>query len=80
MGFKRDWEVGDIANKIRSISYESNSRYNDGFIQWGCKQDLYILKEIIDRELETSPHFGEMEDEWLKEREQQRIINILKQR
>lgn len=80
MGFKKSWEVGDIAGSIRNISHQTNSSYNDGFIQWGCKQDLYILKEIIDRELEVAPHFGAMEDEWLKLREQERILNILKQR
>jgi hypothetical protein len=78
MGFRKNWDIGDIANAIRSISREANSSYNDGFTQWGCKQDLYLIKEVLDRELEKSPNFGEMEDEWLKDLEQKRIIKILK--
>ena len=78
MGFKKDWDVGDIANAIRTISRETNSKYNDGFTQWGCKQDLYLRGGGGGKELEKSPNFGEMEDTWLKDMEQKRIIKILK--
>ena len=79
MGFRKNWDVGNIANDIRTISREASSTLNDGFISWGCKQDLYLLKDLIDNALLEAPSFGDLEEEWLKEREQQRIIKILKQ-
>ena len=52
--------------------------YNDGFTSFECKKDLYQLKDIIDRALAEAPDFGEMEQQWLTEQEQKRIIKILK--
>ena len=50
----------------------------DGFTSFECKKDLYQLKDIIDRALAEAPDFGEMEQQWLTEQEQKRIIKILK--
>lgn len=79
MGFKKNWSVSDIASQIRSLSSECQSPYNDGFVAWGCKQDLYVIKDIIDEALKNSPNFGDLESQWLKEQEQKRIIKILKE-
>ena len=44
---------------------------------WATKQELYKLKWLIDESLaECSTYSGE--SEWLKEQEQERIIDILK--
>ncbi len=78
MGFKKSWDIADIVSQINSLSREVRSPYNDGFTAWNCKQDLLLLHELVTESLEESPSFGEMETEWLKEREQKRIIKILK--
>ena len=78
MGFKKSWDVPDIARQIHSLARECSSMYNDGFTSFECKKDLYQLKDIIDRALAEAPDFGEMEQQWLTEQEQKRIIKILK--
>ena len=78
MGFKKNWDVSNITSQIHSLSRECSSPYTDGFTSFECKKDLYQLKEIIDRALAEAPSFGELEDQWLHNQEQKRIINILK--
>jgi hypothetical protein len=48
-----------------------------GFVNWPCKQDLYRVKFAVDEMLKNTSGFGG-EEEWLRELEAQRIINILK--
>ena len=78
MGFKKSWDATDVMSQISSLARECSSPYNDGFIGWGCKQDLYQIQEAINEALQRCPTFSG-EQEWLTEREQQRIIKILKQ-
>jgi len=75
---KKDWDVGNIASQIHSLSRQCSSPYNDGFTAFELKKELYLLKEIIDRSLNDAPAFGELETRWLTEQEQKRIIKILK--
>jgi hypothetical protein len=78
MGFKKSWDVSDISNQIHSLSRECASPYNDGFTAFYAKQDLYLIKEIVDQALTSAPNFGDLEQQWLTEQEQKRIIKILK--
>jgi hypothetical protein len=78
MGFKKNWEVGDITSQVHSLAREISSPYNDGFIQWNCKQDLYQIKQLVDQALSKSPDFGDLEQEWLQTQEKKHIIKILK--
>jgi len=78
MGFKKSWDASDIMSQIQSLSRECRSPYNDGFTGWNCKQDLLIIQELVNEALKDSPTFGDLETDWLKNREQQRIIKILK--
>jgi diphthamide biosynthesis methyltransferase len=78
MGFKKSWDVSTIASQIHSLARECSSVYNDGFTSFECKKDLYQLKDIIDRSLADAPDFGDLEQQWLQEQEQKRIIKILK--
>ena len=79
MGFKKNWDTSDIANQIRHLYFECSNACNDGFVAWGCKQDLYVIKDLIDETLKKCPSFGDLESSWLKEQEQKRIIKILKE-
>lgn len=77
MGFVKKWDVAEVARQIQAISRECSSPYNDGYNAFGCKQDLYKIKEIVDQHLANLPTFSG-EEEWLQEQEKKRIIKILK--
>jgi hypothetical protein len=74
---KKDWDVSDIANQIRSLSREC-SNHDDGLTSFELKKDLYLLKHLVDHALTDAPDFGKIEKDWLTEQEKKRIINILK--
>jgi diphthamide biosynthesis methyltransferase len=78
MGYKKSWDVSSITSQIHSIARECSSPYNDGYTAFGCKQDLYQLKELLDNVIRNSPTFSG-EQEWLQEQEKKRIIKILKE-
>lgn len=78
MGLKKNWDVTDISNQIRALSRECTSPYNDGFSAFEFKKDLYQIKFVVDQALKISPDFGTIEQQWLTEQEQKRIIKILK--
>lgn len=78
MGLRKNWDVADIANQLHSLSRECSSPYNDGITSFEFKKELYLVKEIVDRALKDAPDFGDMEQQWLTEQEQKRIIKILK--
>lgn len=80
MGFKKSWDTADVANQLRSLARECSSVYNDGFTAFECKKDLYLIKKLVDDALADAPDFGEMENIWLKDQEQKRIIKILKEK
>ena len=78
MGFKKSWDATDVLSQIGSLARECSSPYNDGYTGWYCKQDLYQIKQLVDQALSKSPHFGELEQEWLHTQEKKHIIKILK--
>jgi len=67
----------DIMGHIRKMNIEMTSPYNDGYMSWGIKQDLYIVKFFLDKVLADAPEFKD-EAEWLKEQEQRLMMEILK--
>jgi hypothetical protein len=76
MGHKYQLNMASIAGQINSAVHEQNSGYTDGFVGWGYKQDLYRLKWILEDALRRSPSYL-FEDDWLREQEQKKIIDIL---
>jgi hypothetical protein len=76
MGFKFSYNLTDAAQVINAAAHDASSSYNDGFIAWGAKQDLYRLKWILEDALNRCPTFAP-EAEWLREHEQKKIIKIL---
>ena len=78
MGFKKSWDLGTITSQIHNLSRNCSSTCTDGYTAFELKKELYILKDIVDRALREAPDFGEIEQEWLTEQEQKRILKILK--
>ena len=70
------WSVEEIANQLHSCGYAMNDPYMDGFTTWGCKQDLYRIKFILDEILENSPIYSG-EQEWLEERAKEKTWKII---
>jgi len=77
MGYKKNWDVANVAQQINTMVYEMNSGRTDGFVGWGIKQDLYRIKWLAEDALKRSSAFSG-EKEWLREQEQKKIIKILK--
>ena len=72
-----DMDVPYCTSQIRKAIIEMNSPYNDGYLAWGIKQDLYLLKFMLDNVLANAPTFVG-EEEWLKEQSQAKMVEILK--
>jgi hypothetical protein len=78
MGFKKNWDVAFILRQIYSATRECSNPYNDGFTQWEIKKDLYMIQETINDAMKKCSTFGDTEQQWLKDREQRKIIKLLK--
>ena len=72
-----DWNVDQVIADCRKMYAGANDPYVTGFVNWPCKQDLYRVKFAVDDMLRNTSTFAG-EKEWLREREAQRIVNILK--
>lgn len=77
MGHQKQLNLSEIAQQINAGAYECSSPYNDGFVAWGYKQDLYRIKSLIDDALKRCPTFAD-EEEWLREQEKKRVIRYLR--
>lgn len=72
----KHWNVEDIVRQINSAYYACSDPRMDGFVTWGCKQDLYQIKWILDEALRKCPTYAG-EEEWLREQEKDRVVKIL---
>jgi hypothetical protein len=77
MGYRKPINVAEILSQVRMTAYECSDMRTDSWIAWGLKQDLYQIKWALDDALRRCPSFSP-EEEWLREQEQKRIIEILK--
>ena len=75
---RKSWDIEQIMSQLHSMTREIKSPHNDGFTSWGIKQDLYLIKFLVDEAVKESPMFGDLEIDFLKQQEQKRIIKILK--
>lgn len=71
-------DVPYCTSEIRKAIVEMNSAHNDGYVRWGVKQDLYLLKFMLDDVLENAPTFDKKEETWLKEQSQAKMMQVLK--
>ena len=79
MGFQKRWDVGDIQRQISACSGQMNSKYNDGFVQWHCKQDLLIVKYQLDEILRTASKFAD-EDQFIEQLDKQLVWKRLNEK
>ena len=55
MGFKKPLESMDVKAQLFKTHGEICSAYNDGYIQWGLKKELYDIKWLLDEMLKRQP-------------------------
>ena len=72
-----DWNIDQIKNEIRKITFAGTDPRMDGFVTWRCKQDLYKLLWHIEDELEQCSTYAD-EEEFLKERDKEVLWKTLK--
>ena len=74
---KMDWNVDRVIGECQKMYAGATDPYVTGYNNWPCKQDLYRVKFAVDEMLKNTSGFAG-EQEWLREQEAQRIVNILK--
>ena len=72
-----DWNVNQVIADCQKMYRGANDNYETGWNNWPCKQDLYRVKFAVDEMLKKTSDFAG-EQEWLREQEAERIVNILK--
>ena len=65
-----------VHHQIHMAGVEVNSPYNDGYVQWEIKKDLYKLKFLLDEILKHSPEFAG-ESEFLQEQSKKQMWRAL---
>ena len=73
----KTWNADQIISQCQQMYHGANDPYMTGFVNWPCKQDLYRVKFAVDEMLKKTSDFAG-EQEWLREQEAERIVNILK--
>ena len=71
------WNADKIISDLQKCYFACNDSRMDGFVTWGCKQDLYRVKFLVEQLLEKCPTYS-VEAEWLREQEAEKIVRILK--
>ena len=69
MGFRKPMDYNSVHHQIYLSGVELNSPYNDGYVQWEIKKELYKVKWLVDAILKDSSTFSG-EEEFLKDHEQ----------
>ena len=72
MGYRKPMDYNSVHHQIYMAGVELNSPYNDGFITYEIKKDLYKLKWLLDEIMADSPTFAD-EEEFLKEYSQKKM-------
>lgn len=72
----KDWNKTDICSAIQKITFAATDPRQDGFVGWGCKQDLYEILWFVEDELAKCSTYVD-EDEYVKRREQNQLLKVL---
>ena len=73
----RTWNAAQVISECQQMYHGANDPYMTGFVNWPCKQDLYLVKFAVDEMLKNTSRFSG-EDEWLLEQEKEKMWKILK--
>lgn len=73
----RNWNADKIISEIQQIYLATTDPYMDGYVTWGCKQDLYRVKFALEDMLKKCPTYAG-EEKWLEQRDKNLVWNTLK--
>ena len=73
----KDWNRERIEQEIWKIKWAATDPRMDGFVTWGCKQDLIVLKYYIEDMLSACPTYV-TEKEFIDNLEAERTFALLK--
>ena len=71
-----DWSLSDLKEGISKIGYAESDPRMDGFVTWGCKQDLYQLLWHVEDTLDKCSTYAD-EDIFVREREKEKTFKAL---
>ena len=72
----KKWNTSKIKSQIKEITFVATDPRMDGFVTWGCKQDLYEILWFVEDELDNCTTYAGEED-FVKRRKQQKILKAL---
>jgi hypothetical protein len=72
----KDWSLQEVKNNIDKITYGANDARMDGFVTWGCKQELYQILWYCEDALEKCSTYAD-EDDYVKRRDQEKMLKTL---
>lgn len=71
-----DWSLSDLKEDVSKIGYAESDPRMDGFVTWGCKQDLYQLLWHVEDTLDKCSTYAD-EDIFVREREKEKTFKAL---
>ena len=73
----KDWSIKEIKAQVDKIAWAESDPRMDGYVNWGCKEDLYSLYWYIQDKLEDCSTYGTVEADLLERRRERLIIRKL---
>jgi hypothetical protein len=68
----KDWNANKIISDLQKIYFATTDPRMDGFVTWGCKQDLYRVKFALDEMLKKCPTYAP-EPEFLEQHDKEQV-------
>ena len=68
-----------ILADLHAIYFLATDPRADGFTTWEHKKDLYEIQFALEEMIRKCPCHSDIESQWLREQEAEKIVRILKQ-
>jgi len=73
----KDWSIKEIKAQVDKIAWAESDPRMDGYVSWGCKEDLYELYWYIEDKLKKCSNYGVIEESLLEQRREHNIVKKL---
>ena len=64
---------------LQRLYFAASDPRADGFTTWEYKKDLYLIQFSLEEMIRKCPSHADIESQWLREQEAEKIVRILKQ-
>ena len=64
---------------LQQLYFAASDPRSDGFTTWEYKKDLHEIKFALEEMIRRCPSYSDIESQWLREQEAEKIVRILKQ-